>query len=354
MFKLALIHLQRYFKNPILLLMMGPVPLLLVVGSLFSSDSDNNNLIPKVAFILETKGSYETALLEDLQVEDQYIYLNDKSTALNELKSNELAGVIYIPSSFSEELANGLKPNLTIYKTTNAAGTAETELAVEAKIKSWLKDYYQLEDINPTKTVIESKQNNTDMSFTMFIVMIIYFMFIAAATLARDVQQLKQQKILHRTLSTANKDHQIFGGLVLAMCLVQGICFTIVYYLGTLILDVSIPNVFLPLLLMFTMSFVASSLVIFLTRIFKHPNLLEIVIIMYTLVGFILSILPLDIFNLGISSAFATNIAKLFPIYWAFDAALNFTLWPNLFIIFLFGMVFLSAGSFKLKNFIQS
>ena len=91
------------------------------------------------------------------------------------------------------------------------------------------------------------------MTVTMFIIMNIYFMFIGASVLAKDVYQLKQQKVLHRTLSTANKDYEIFGGIILAMCLIQGFCFTIVYYIGMFILNVIVPNVFLPLLLMFSM-----------------------------------------------------------------------------------------------------
>ncbi len=353
MFKLALIHLRRYFKNPTLLLMMGPIPLILVLGSILFSGNDNT-LLPKIAFVLETDGVYEMQLLENLKMDTQYVYLDDETEALKQLKANDLAGVIYIPESFSTDLKNGQRPSLTIYKTTDTAGTAAIELQVEEQIKTWLKDYYQLGTINPTSTVIAYKEDPVDMTFTMFIIMIIYFMFIGASTLARDVYQLKQQKVLHRTLSTANKDYQIFGGLVLAMCMIQGICFTTIYYIGVLILDVSIPNVLLPLVLMFTMSFVASSLVIFITRMFKHPSMIELSIIMYALVGFIISLLTLNLFDMGIDVGLATNMAKLFPIYWAFDSALNFNLWPNIFIIFLFGMVFLSAGSFKLKNFIQN
>ncbi|WP_229098591.1 hypothetical protein [Turicibacter sanguinis] len=101
-------------------------------------------------------------------------------------------------------------------------------------------------------------------------------------------------------------------------------------------------------------SFVASSLVIFVTRVVKNPSLIEMSIVMYALVGFILSMLSINLFDFGFEPTLMMNIAKLFPIYWAFDTALNLTLWPNLIIILLFGVAFLSAGSFKLKNFIQN
>ena len=353
MFKLAWIHMKRYFKNPILLLMMGPIPLALILASMLLG-GNNESFDANVAFVLESNGTYETQLLKNLQINEKYIYHYDETTALNELKANKVAGVIILPESFSTDLENGQKPSIMLYKTSKAAGTAETELKIEDQINTWLKEYYGLSDFTPTTTSIVYKEQPTDMTVTMFIIMNIYFMFIGASVLAKDVYQLKQQKVLHRTLSTANKDYEIFGGIILAMCLIQGFCFTIVYYIGMFILNVIVPNVFLPLLLMFSMSFVASSLVIFITRIFNHPNLIELSIIMYTLFGFILSLLTLNLFDLGLDAGVAANIAKLFPIYWAFDTALNFTLWPNLLIIFLFGIAFLSAGSFKLKSFIQN
>ena len=66
MIRLALVHIRRYLKNPILLLMMGPIPLFLVLGSLFFSDSDQ--ITPNVAYVLESNGIYEIELLENLGV----------------------------------------------------------------------------------------------------------------------------------------------------------------------------------------------------------------------------------------------------------------------------------------------
>ncbi len=354
MFKLALIHIRRYLKNPILLIMMGPIPLVMTLGSLLLSGGDNFDTSSNTAFILKNEGSYETTLVESLQLNENQIYIQDETEAINQLKANELAGVFIIPETFSDDLANGKKPVIEVIKTVEGAGTAETELKVEEVINGWLKDYHGLTQTNPVKTTIEYVEAPADMRFTLFISMVIYFMFIAVTTLAKDVSQLKQQKILHRALSTANKDIQIFGGLVLAMCLIQGICFTIVYYLGMFLLGTSIPNPVLPIVLMFSMSFVASSLVIFVTRIIKNPAMIELSIIMYSLVGFIISMLSISLFDIGLDANIITNIAKIFPIYWAFDTALNFQMWPNIFIILLFGLAFLSAGSFKLKNFIQN
>lgn len=353
MFRLALIHIRRYVKNPVLLLMMGPIPLILILGSLLFSNDYNLNPNSNIAFVLQNEGPYEIMLLESLQINKQQIYFQDETEGINKLKANELAGVFILPKNFSSDLENGKKPLIEVIKIVEGAGTAETELKIETMINTWLKEYHGLNQSNPIKTTIEYAKTPADMSVTMFLSMVIYFMFIGASTLAKDVYQLKQHKILHRALSTANKDIDIFGGLILAMCLIQGVCFTIVYYLGMLIMDTSIPNPFLPLILMFSMSFVASSLVVFVTRLIKNPAMIELSIIIYALVGFILSLLAIGSSDLGLHSSMIVNIAKIFPIYWAFDTALNFELWPNILIILLFGIAFLSAGSFKLKNFIQ-
>lgn len=354
MFKLALIHIRRYLKNPTLLLMMGPVPLFVILGSLLFSGSHRWDTTSNSAFVLETKGPYELELLQSLNVSDEQIYLVNPSEAINRLQKNELAGVFLIPSTFSTDLEQGKKPTIDVLKTAEGIGTAETELKIEQLINHWLKEYYQLDQTSPISTTIEYIERPADMIVTLFIFMLIYFIFIGAGTLAHDVSTLKKQKVLHRALSTANKDIEIFGGLVLAMCLIQGICFTIVYYIGMLLLDISLANPLLPLLLMFSMSFVATSLVVFVTRIMKNPNLIQLVIMMYALVGFFLSLITTSLMDVGLEASILSNLAKLFPIYWAFDTALNFELWPNIPIILLFGFALLSAGSFKLKNFIQN
>lgn len=354
MFRLAIVHIRRYLKNPLMLMMMGPIPLLLTLGSLLFSGGGNFDTSSNTAFVLNNQGAYETALLESLEINENQIYIQDETEAINQLKANELAGVFIIPETFSDDLANGKKPVIEVIKTVEGAGTAETELKVEEMINSWLKDYHGLSQTNPIKTTIEYVEAPVDMRFTMFISMVIYFMFIGATSLAQDVSQLKKQKILNRALSTANKDFEIFGGLILAMCLIQGICFTFVYYLGMFILGTSVPNPLLPIILMFSMSFVASSLVVFITRIVKNPSMIELSIVVYSLVGFIISLLTINIMDVGLDSSFILNIAKLFPIYWAFDTALNFKMWPNIFVILLFGLAFLTAGSFKLKNFIRN
>ena len=351
MFKLALIHLRRYLKNPTLLLMMGPVPLLLVIFSQLTGTSEAFN--PEIALVLNANGPYEQQLVDELNLEDSLVYKGDESTPIEKLKAHQLAGVIVLPETFSSDLDNGKKPHLIRYITENGAGISETEIKIENLINTYLKNYYQLTKQGPIMTTIEVTEDAKAIKFTMFISLIIYFMFIGASTLAKDVHQLKQQKILHRSLSTANKDYELFGGLILAMCLIQGSCFSLIYYLGLYFLQLHMPNPFFPLLLMFSMSFVASSLVIFITRILKQPLLIELSIIVYALVGFIFTLLTLNLFDLGLEASLVDNLAKLFPIYWAFDSALHLTLWPNLFIIALFGLAFLSAGSFKLKNFIQ-
>ena len=52
MFKLAWIHMKRYFKNPILLLMMGPIPLALILASMLLG-GNNESFDANVAFVLE-------------------------------------------------------------------------------------------------------------------------------------------------------------------------------------------------------------------------------------------------------------------------------------------------------------
>ena len=108
--------------------------------------------------------------------------------------ANELAGVIIIPKTFSTDIEGGVKPQVEILKTTEGAGTAEVEIQIEQQINTWLTDYYNLNPISLITTKIEFKEKPVDMSMTMFIVMIIYFMFIGCHLTRKGCVSIKNNK----------------------------------------------------------------------------------------------------------------------------------------------------------------
>ncbi|MGL4336479.1 MAG: ABC transporter permease [Turicibacter sp.] len=352
MFRLAVIHLRRYIKNPLMMIMMLPLPLGLILSSVSFGHSEDNR--PPVAIVLQESGMYETKLIEALELPEEFVFVEDDTLAISMLVANDLAGIIKLPGDFSQNIENGVKPIVSVIKTSEGAGTFWAENLIEEQTKTWLKESYGLDTTTTINTVVETIEEGQDITLIMFVVMVIYFMFIGATALAKDVGMLKQQRVLSRALSTANKNYQILGGLIIAMCLIEGILFSIVYYIGVMLLDVSISNIFEPLLLVFSMAFVASSFVVFATRIIKNQSMVEMAIVAYALFGFLLCLLTMNMLQIDLNIAWLESVAKLFPMYWAFDTAFNSTLWPNIPIILLFGLLFLTAGSLKLNRFVKN
>ena len=352
--KLAIINLKRYLKTPMIFLMMLPVPLALIFMALNfqgSSDSQSQSTTP-IAIVMEETGAYESKLADALNM-NKNIFVGDSSEALALLNRNEVSGVFLLDKNFSTDIAKGIKPTVKCYKVQEGGGT----LLAESEIETFINDSLEkvlLPDINTKSitTVVEHKDSPSKGKFSTFFLMLCYFMLIAGSTLAQDLVNLRKLKVLKRSLSTANKDFEILGGICLSMFLIQTIMFIIVFFLGKVLLKVDNINVPISLLLITAMSFVSTSLVLFFTRIFKNENLINMSLIVYSLISFMIAMavqLPI-----GHSlPKFIEGIAKLFPLYWCLEIITNEVVFPGIIIMILIGICFFTAGSFRLRDFVK-
>jgi ABC-2 type transport system permease protein len=333
--KLILANVKRYIKNPSILVSMALMPFVVVLGVNFlSNDLSDSNMFSQIAFVADQNREYESGLIRKLNLEKNIFSLDQKSEAVKLLKENKVSAVFVFDKDFSKNINKQIKPKVECIKTSKGSGSLFAETEIESYINDSLKELV-------APGVLDNK------------IMICYMMYISTTALSRDLIELKYSNVLTRLLSTKNKNLKIMFSLFFSIFTVQAIVYSILLVLLNIITGVELNLNMLALVL--ANCFTSTGLVIFMVRIFKtESNLasMNMFAIFYSIVSIALcinKIIP------SFNSDFINNLAKFTPFYWTIDALTSTNnILINLISILLIGLVFLTAGSFKLRDFVRS
>ncbi|MGL4797411.1 MAG: ABC transporter permease [Paraclostridium sp.] len=353
MFKLILSNLKRYFKDPTLILVMILMPALLSVSViLVSSKSDNSIYLPKVAVVGNLDGMYENKLIKELNANDFSFDLKDKNLAIDLLQNNKVCAIFILENDFSKSIESINKPQVEIIKTQEGGGSIWAESTVESFINSSIKSIVapNLNSSIVTSNIIEEESlipgNNVVVVF-----MISYCLYVCAASFSKDLIDLRSTNVLRRMISTKNTDFEIIFSIFFSLFLVQSISCVVTLIGLNIILNLELT--FASIVIIVANCFVSTGFVMTLARVFKTEVGVSLGSVFYSLaaVGLCLSdLLP----SLSSNINFVNNLAKLSPIYWTFEAMKNNNVLLSFLALILLGLIFVTAGSFKLKDFAKN
>lgn len=350
---ITLANIKRLLKRPLVLIMAVALPLGLII-LMFSHDGGPGNSSPTpVAIVIESNGGeYETKLLEHLGYNASYYSLDYYDDAIKSLKQNEVTSVLVLDKNFSEDIKNSVKPTIKSVKTGKGGGA----LLVESQIENFIND--SIKEINniPTNNIsveIDRFEQVADPNIAMSIAFVGYFLLLTSTDICRDLLTLKKNKVLKRTLSTANSNITILGGIFLSTLLVYVILGALSVFAVHLLLDIPMSMYFNNFILISSMAFLALAFTVFVTRIFNNEILVMMSLVVLAIGTFIPGLLLFQEKLLGPVDPFFENIVKLTPFYWCIDGAYYQNLFPNVFVIVLIGLVLLTAGSFKLTKYVE-
>lgn len=354
MIRLILANIKRYIKNPSLLASMVMIPIILVVSlNLFSSKSDNQSTyFSPVAVVSNSSGKYEHKLINNSKLKENTFRLNEEDKAMNLLKNNKVSAVFVLDKNFSTDIDNLKRPAVKCFKTENGGGSLWAESEIESFINNSLKSKIDrnLDEKLTKTTIVDSKPDkNTNLFLPVFL--ICYFMYINAAHLASDLFSLKKSNVLRRLISTKHKDIKIIFSILLGLFFIQAIVYTLILGCLTFVGDFKLTlNV---LMIVLANSFVSTGFVFCIARVFKNENSISLVTTFYSLIGLAISISSLIPSMNELS--FMANLSKLTPFYWTINAIKsNDSILINVIVLILIGIVFVTAGSFKLRDFAKN
>ncbi|XTR36882.1 ABC transporter permease [Paraclostridium tenue] len=352
--RLTFANLKRYIKNTSLLIGLIVIPFTLVMFvNLFNSSDNTSMYSPNVSIVCNTKGKYETELIKKLKIDNKDIFSYDKKDeAMNLLENNDTSVVFVLNNNFSSDIDKSVKPSVKAYKTKDGGGSIWHESLIENFINDKLK-----EKIDPninSKLVtanIVDKDKFEDIQSLITILLVCYWLYANSGVLCKDLLDLRSNNVLTRMISTKNKNIEIIFSIFFALFLLQSLSCLLVLIILKFILDISISfNMFI---MVIANSFTATGFIVALTRIFKNEASVSIVSIIYSIFIMFLSIIPMfDNFSKNLS--FLNNLAKLSPLYWTIESLSTSNITFNLIAILLIGLVFVTAGSFKLREFAKN
>ncbi|MFL8799482.1 MULTISPECIES: ABC transporter permease [unclassified Clostridioides] len=354
MIRLIIANIKRYIKNHTLLVNMVLFPVILVFSlNFFTGSSENQSMyFSPVAIVSNSLGKYEHKLIDSSKLKENSFGLDEQDKAMNLLKNNKVSAVFILDKNFSSNIDKLKRPVVKCFKTENGGGS----LWAESQIESFITNSLKLKidgniDDKLTKTnIIDNSPDKNKNSF-LIVFLICYFMYINAAHLASDLFALKKSNTLKRLVSTKHNDIKIIFSIFLGLFFTQAIVYTLTLVCFTFTRDFKLT--LNTLMIVLSNSFVATGFVFWIARVFKNESSISLISTFYSLIGLAISISSM-IPSLD-KLSFMANLSKLTPFYWTIDAINNNgNILINIIVLILIGMVFVTAGSLKLRDFARN
>lgn len=340
-------------KKNIIASFIIPAVVILIFAFIFTKIDGSENIN---AVILSDKGSYGEEFIKEIK-KSTGIKIYEKGDALERVKKKKLSVVYEVPLDFTEQIKKGEKPQLISYKIEKDTEPGDFEFNANSIInKMLLREEFKNSghDVSLGSLTYEGSKikvigsDKNKMGDVIILNMLISFALYGAIGISMELFQLKKGNILKRSFTTANKPETILGGVLGALFIVSSISYSLVFLLCSYMYSSSnlakAPVIILNIAFMVLVSL---SLGVFITRVVKNENLinmvLQIIIAFTCFVGG--SFMPIEFLPKTISM-----FSKFTPQYWALQS-INTGNAGLSFIVLLFAVALFTGGTFKAKSF---
>lgn len=349
--RLVLINIKRQLKNPGILLITIVMPVIML---LFMNGTSSDEKLEGIGIIDDSKSNYSKEMILKLEKE----YTIDKLSGqiednYNLLRENKLGVIYVIDSNFQKQIEDGKAPEVKSYtvETSNGSMMAENIMknyifdTLEEKITEGLST-------NSINTVVKNIKEEKE-TYKMTIIMLCYFMMLGGAIVSIEIIKLKEQKVLRRTIATANRDVTILGSLFISSFLLQGILSVVGFIFLANIIKIPANKIPEGSFIIFLGSLITTAVVVAVTRWIKNPVIASLFTIIFGIFAFALGVLGTEFTDYKNIPASINRISIISPFTWLLRIInTNEIIIPTL-IIVLMSLVFFTAGSFRLRQFVK-
>ena len=348
--QLTIVNLKRYVKNPMIFLMSLFLPVFVLVGMIGTTDSK-----PVIGIIDWDKTEYSNKIIEELK--DDYkinSYTGQIESNYKEIRDKNVGAIYVIDKGFEESIKSGKVPIVDAYKSEEAAGSIVAENTIDKFIRSEIEEGIKVGlSSKYIETSIQKDEKSDKDEYLISLLMICYFMVIGGSMITEDMIKLKIQKVLKRAISTSNSDKEILGGMFIAAFLIQGMLSSLAFIIISNMLK--IPNVNIPqsILVIGLCSLFTTSLVVLVTRYIKNANIATLLVVLLGLLAFTLAIVNMNLEMFENIPNLITKLGVISPFYWMVEIINNGKVISGVLVISLISLVFFTAGSFRLREFVK-
>ena len=348
--ELTFVNIKRYLKNPVILVLIFILPIVSVV-SIFSSD---DNECKTIEVIDNDKSVLSQELIDELSKDFNITIIDGNAEKyFDDIRENKFGAIYVIEKGFAESIENKEVPKIKSYIKEEVNGLLVAQNTIDEFIKKSIKDEIK-EGLNTNyiKTSIEYENKSKEQN-AVTIVMICYFLLLGSSIISEDILKLKKQKVLKRTITTGNSDICILGGMFLAAFIVQSILSILAFIFISKLADINELNTLNAIIAIVLTSLLSTSLITFLSRWIKNPQLISFVSVIYGMFAFGLGMLSIDFNSFSNIPNIVESVSIISPFYWINKISLNGEYIMPIIVVVLMSLVFFTAGSFKLRDFVK-
>jgi len=345
--QLVWFHFKRICQNIGLISMSFIMPLFMVGGLMFITTSDTNANLSEEFVILNHSEFVEENVYPRLSENLQANFASDSKEAFDQLEQSELAMIYEIPANFPEE-ASRIKSHSINGENNDIFFESEfTSVLSEVMTENALSEAgVDFEEIQVAEPSINQSYTHIDGNLVIVVFMTIFFMSYASSLVSADLNKLRSDGVLTRSIVTNARSWQILGSVLAAFSLYNFISAMLVILLICLIFGITITQlpVIIAAILAFCIFNAGFTMVLF--RLFKNDQVILMVGIVLSIVFVFLGIGIIDIPSFSF-------IQYISPFYWLFESLDTGAILPNIPVIALYGLVLFTAGSFKVERLVK-
>lgn len=350
--RLVLINMKRQLKSPFMLLMtlIFPVVMILVINGGGSSNGSES-----IGIIDKSNSSHSTEVIERLSEEYSISTLEGQiEDNFNLLRENKLGAIYVIDDNFQDLLDNGGLPKIKCYRTEAASGSIIAEDIITNYVSGVVEEEVSEGlSTNSTIAVIVDEEVDSKDDYRMTVLMICYFMMMGGSVITGEIIKLREQKVLKRTIATSNSDVTILGSLFISSFIIQGVLSCLAFIILTILLKLPNNNISQGILIIFLGSLVTTSIIVAVTRWIRNASLASLSTVVFGLATFGLGIFGSELDSFENIPEIITRISVISPFTWLLKIIDTGKIIIPILIISLMAIMFFTAGSFRLREFVK-
>ena len=348
---------------PLILFMMIGMPALvngIMIASQGTVDTTAPSTVAKtVAFVFEEENDeYQELIAPYIREENVYFDLDSAKAAL---KKGEMTVIYEVPANYLQKAKEGQVPTIRIWNTQR--GTRDflldaqlTKVLKEVMLNAKLQEVGVLTKeetlpVDDNQMVVARQDSKTSVATGVVMLMLLVYVIMNASVISSDWINFKKSHVLKRSVVSPRSNLEITLSFLLAyfifMFIVNMLMMAAMFFTGLVPeMNWGVFTVLLAATIIYSLC-----LNLFFFRIFKSPG-------HATTFGVLFVMLMAGI---GMPAAFGDFggswlrlVAYISPIYWLYKSIDLQTLFPAVWVILAMAGVYLTAGSYRLEQYVQN
>ncbi|MDE1548433.1 ABC transporter permease [Jeotgalibaca caeni] len=346
-------------KNSLLVTTIIVMPIVVNFFVIFlnsNTDVAYGNYVIQVA---DEGNAWEEVIPEEFL--DYVVQQEELEAQFDKLENGEIAAVYQIPEDFTSRLEEGELPEILRYTREDQPGDVLFEKRIQEVLKGLeitnvlvenglVEENSEGVNLDAAEAKLFFQTEELDSNFAVTIILLIFYILMNASFISGDMISFKKNNVLQRMIVSPNRDWALVTSMILAYAVFLFLTNVVILFLSKIVLGFSVSQLPLIICLLLVTCIFSLSISFALFRLFKNEGVAQFVGLFYSVGSVMISMLA----QTGAEGKVIQILSLFTPVYWVLEALDRNRFFPHVFILLLMSAVLITAGSYKLKDFVKS